>query len=496
MRLLEITEDGGFKLSKDLEEDELPPYTILSHTWGPDEEEVTFQDVQEGTGKHKDGYGKLEFCAKQTRQDRQRHFWVDTCCIDKMNSVELNTAITSMFRWYQKAEKCYVYLFDVPSIHDDVDGSCDESWQSDFRNCRWLKRGWTLQELLAPEVVEFFDKAGRKLGDKASLERHICDITGIPTEALRGGALSSFSIEERFCWQRSRTTKKPEDQAYSLLGICEVSMIPIYGEGKDKAMARLRREIEEVSKGMCHASISITHCRRKVQQLTRTGTERQNFTIPFSLAGVAEAHRFVGREPELEDIHNSLGGDGCRRTVVLHGLGGIGKTQTAVAYARRHRNMYSAVFWFNIQDETLLKQNFAKAAKRILRYHPSASRLSSIDLTGDLNEAVEAVNVWLSEVGNTRWLAIYDNYDNPKIRGSEDAAAMDIGRFLPEADQGSVIVTTRSSQVRLGQCIPMRNLADVHESVAILSSMSRRELSTEGMKVQLSCLCRLLTFYR
>ena len=260
MRLLEVTEDCGLKLTKDLEEGELPSYTILSHTWGPDEEEVTFQDLREGSIKHKDGYGKLEFCAKQTQRDSQRHFWVDTCCIDKSNNVELNTAITSMFRWYQKAEKCYVYLSDVPGVHSDVDGSRDVSWESEFRNCRWLRRGWTLQELLAPEVVEFFDRSGRKLGDKGSLERHICDTTGIPAEALRSRALSSFSIEERFSWQRGRKTKKPEDLAYSFFGICEVSMIPIYGEGRDKAMARLRRELEAASQGKCKRSMNRGHC--------------------------------------------------------------------------------------------------------------------------------------------------------------------------------------------------------------------------------------------
>ena len=218
MRLLEITEGCGLRVTKDLEEHELPKYTILSHTWGRDEEEVMFQDLREGTGRHKDGYCKLEFCAEQTQRDGQGHFWVDTCCIDKSNSVELNTAITSMLRWYQKAEKCYVYLSDVPSIHSDADGSCGGSWQTDFRACRWLTRGWTLQELLAPEIVEFFDSSGKWLGDKTSLERHICDITGIPVEALRGRALTSFSIEERMSWQRSRNTKKPEDLAYSLTG--------------------------------------------------------------------------------------------------------------------------------------------------------------------------------------------------------------------------------------------------------------------------------------
>lgn len=256
MRLLQITLDGGLKLTKDLEEDELPPYTILSHTWGRDEEEVTFRDLYDGTSKDKDGHRKLEFCAKQTQKDGQRYFWIDTCCIDKTNNVELNTAITSMFRWYQKAEKCYVYLSDVASIYSDADDSGGSSWQSEFRSCRWLIRGWTLQELLASQVVEFFDKSGRKLGDKASLERHICEITGIPAEVLRGRPLSSFSIEERFSWQRNRRTKKPEDLAYSLSGICEVCMIPVYGEGWDAAMTRLRRKIQDASQGKCHRHIS------------------------------------------------------------------------------------------------------------------------------------------------------------------------------------------------------------------------------------------------
>lgn len=168
--------------------------------------------------------------------------------------------------------------------------------------------------------------------------------------------------------------------------------------------------------------------------LTRTGLERRSFAIPLHLAGVAETHRFVGRETELEEIHSLFAGDGRRRTVVLHGLGGIDKTQTALAYVRRHKDNYSAVFWFNIQDESLLKQSFAKAAKRILRYHPSAYRLSSVDLNDDLDEVVEAVKAWLSDVGNTRWLAVYDNFDNPKVRGNEDPAAIDIGKFLPDAD--------------------------------------------------------------
>jgi hypothetical protein len=261
MRLLRGVAGDDFEVTKDLDEDEIPPYAILSHTWGPDEDEVSYADIVNRTGSHKSGYQKLAFCAEQARHDGQTYFWVDTCCIDKANNVELNTAITSMFRWYQNAVKCYVYLSDVPGVHTDTDSDSfasdidieirprNISWLDDFRRCRWLTRGWTLQELLAPKEVVFFDNTGRKLGDKVSLERHICDITGIPPEALHGRLLASYSIEERFAWHRSRQTKKAEDQAYSLAGLCGVSMIPIYGEGRDRAMVRLRKEIEEATKG-------------------------------------------------------------------------------------------------------------------------------------------------------------------------------------------------------------------------------------------------------
>lgn len=249
MRLLKTPVVHDLEFTKDFDEDDIPPYAILSHTWGLEEEEVTYTDIVDGTGKSKHGYKKIMFCAEQAHRDGQSYFWVDTCCIDKSNAVELNTAITSMFRWYAKARKCYVYLCDVLITTDQTDFESQATWQPEFRNCRWLTRGWTLQELLAPEAVEFYDRMFQKLGDKKTLERHICDITGIPAAALRGRTLSSFGIEERFSWQSSRKTKKPEDSAYSLSGIFGVSMIPIYGEGQDKAKARLRNEVDNALKG-------------------------------------------------------------------------------------------------------------------------------------------------------------------------------------------------------------------------------------------------------
>ena len=191
----------------------------------------------------------------------------------------------------------------------------------------------------------------------------------------------------------------------------------------------------------------------------------------------------MAREDELAEIHRTLRGDGTRHTVVLRGLGGIGKTQLTIAYASRHRDNYSAIFWLNIKDEDSLKQSFARVAKQILQEHPSARRLRSVDIKENLNEVIDAVKEWLSLPNNTRWLMIYDNYDNPKLAGNTDPAAVDIRKFLPESHQGSVIITTRSSQVKIGHAIRIRKLGDVHDSVKILLNASRREGLVDGKDI-------------
>jgi len=196
MRLLECS-DGKFKLTKDLVHD-IPKYAILSHTWGPDTDEVTFRDLVDGTGEDKIGYQKIRFCAEQARRDGLEYFWVDTCCIDKSNNNELYTAINPIFRWYQNAARCYVYLSGISATSYGNGQQFELAWESAFRAHRWFTRGWTLQELLAPASVEFFTEDGRRLGDKKSLEQQIHEVTGIVVPALRETDLSQFDVEERF----------------------------------------------------------------------------------------------------------------------------------------------------------------------------------------------------------------------------------------------------------------------------------------------------------
>jgi hypothetical protein len=211
MRLLQF-DDDRFSLTE-FAEDESPRYAILSHVWGLDGDEVTYKDILDGTGSGKAGYDKLHFCAAQATKDGLRYCWIDTCCIDKTNAAELTESINSMFRWYQNAIKCYVFLADVstPVSEDDKD--------SQLRNSRWFTRGWTLQELIAPRYVEFFSQKRERLGDRKSLEKQIQQVTGISIHALRGEPLSHFTIDERLSWAANRITKRPEDKVYSLLGI-------------------------------------------------------------------------------------------------------------------------------------------------------------------------------------------------------------------------------------------------------------------------------------
>lgn len=192
----------------------------------------------------------------------------------------------------------------------------------------------------------------------------------------------------------------------------------------------------------------------------------------------------MAREEELEEMHRALSGDGGRRAVVLHGLGGMGKTQLTVAYAKRYRDSYSAIFWVNVKDDDASKQSFTQIASQILREHPLADRLSRVDAEEDNDEVVDAVKAWLSLQGNTRWLMIYDNYDNPKLPYTTDAAAVNIQTYLPESYQGSIIVTTRSSRVNLGHSMKIKKLGNVHDGVRILSNVSRREHLINGERLE------------
>ncbi|KAN0122086.1 Heterokaryon incompatibility protein (HET) domain containing protein, partial [Hyaloscypha variabilis] len=238
MRLLHAS---SFQL-KSFEGDAIPPYAILSHTWG--EDEVSFQDIHGPDASSKVGFKKIQLICSHALEHGLQYVWVDTCCIDKTSSAELSEAINSMFRWYQKSRYCYAYLADVP------DGTDVHSPSSTFATSRWFSRGWTLQELLAPIHLEFFSSGGQELGSRQTLSGTISSITLIGEEYLSApgpnSLLEEASIAKRMSWCSCRNTTRIEDIAYCLLGIFGINMPLLYGEG-ERAFVRLQEEIMKVS---------------------------------------------------------------------------------------------------------------------------------------------------------------------------------------------------------------------------------------------------------
>ncbi|KJK65517.1 ANK ankyrin repeat protein [Aspergillus parasiticus SU-1] len=229
MRLLNTkpSDTGNFIIEEFFGEP--PPYAILSHTW--QEMEVTFQDITTGVIDKK-GFKKVKDCCTFARANGYDYAWIDTCCIDKTSSAELSEALNSMYRWYQEADVCYAYLADVPS--------------KPFAESRWFKRGWTLQELIAPSTVIFLDHEWNELGTRESLRDVLSDITSIPVGILVGDDdVETASVAQRMSWAARRETTRIEDRAYCLMGIFGINMPPIYGEGKN-AFIRLQEEIMKV----------------------------------------------------------------------------------------------------------------------------------------------------------------------------------------------------------------------------------------------------------
>ncbi|KAN0121996.1 HET domain containing protein [Hyaloscypha variabilis] len=217
----------------------IPPYAILSHTWGTNEDEILYEDIEQGNvNKSGPQLFKFEACCKQAFQDGLRYAWIDTCCIPRSDFTELGEAINSMFRWYKNTAVCYAYLADVPAGVDCSDPN------SKFFTSRWFTRGWTLQELLAPKEVRFYDAAWNFLGTKGDMSIAIETITGIPRPVLQGWAsLDTQSVAQRMSLASKRVTKRPEDIAYCLLGLFSVYLSMIYGEGAEEAFSRFQQKI-------------------------------------------------------------------------------------------------------------------------------------------------------------------------------------------------------------------------------------------------------------
>ncbi|TQS33929.1 hypothetical protein Golomagni_05711, partial [Golovinomyces magnicellulatus] len=230
-------------------------YAILSHTWGADE--VSFQDIANlDIARAKAGFSKISKVCQISKDHGYSYVWIDTCCINKESSAELSEAINSMYAWYQAADICYTYLSDLdqppfkglPIGFEQLSYSQlieykDQVLNTPFAKCRWFTRGWTLQELLAQYDVQFYDSSWIPIGDKYILQNVISFICKIEVDVLVDSTkIALQSVWHRMSWAQNRHTSRTEDIAYCLLGIFDINMPLIYGEGH-KAFQRLQEEI-------------------------------------------------------------------------------------------------------------------------------------------------------------------------------------------------------------------------------------------------------------
>ncbi|KAL9612981.1 MAG: hypothetical protein Q9167_002458 [Letrouitia subvulpina] len=241
-----------------------PAYAILSHRWcegveGRDKavrktktrskrrpREVTLQDLRSRSLGHlrrnaalRDSLEKIRGACRRALAEGQRYVWIDSCCIDRTNLFEVSESIRSMFRWYRDAACCFAYLWDVDVDQEVRSSNLLSPPPSPLRNERqeyseWFSRGWTLQELLAPRRLLFFDRRWNKLGTRRALAGEVETATGIPAKYVTdfSAHAEDASVAMKMSWMARRSTTKEEDTAYCLFGIIGVSMDVRYGDGR------------------------------------------------------------------------------------------------------------------------------------------------------------------------------------------------------------------------------------------------------------------------
>ncbi|KAL1644350.1 hypothetical protein SLS61_008857, partial [Didymella pomorum] len=457
MRLLHY--DGhGEPATVSFNDGAIPPYAILSHTWEADAEEVTFADLVTGDGEAKRGYQKIHFCGQQAQQDGLQYFWVDTCCINKADKAELSHAIKSMFRWYQNAARCYVYLSDVSTRKRKVNSMLGKfTWEPAFRASRWFTRGWTLQELLAPSTVEFFSKEGERLGDKASLKSLIHTITCIQHAALNGAPLSQFSVNERLQWREGRMTNREEDGAYSLQGILDVDLAPVYGEGAVGAFRRLMDEVDS--------------SKRCVQDIHSTDPRDDKKRIEETKGGLlADSYRWVLDNATYQQWQQ----DPHSRLLWIKGDPGKGKTMLLCGIIDELKKSTNNVFFFFCQG-TDSRLNSATAVLRGLIYLLVKQQPR---LTCHLRKRYDQAGASLFQDANA-WVALSEMFacmvQNEDLKTSYlavdalDECAMDLPKLL------DLIVRTAASTSRVKWLVSSRNEGHIE-----------RKLRSVGDKAKLS----------
>ena len=468
MRLLKVEDDGGLSFAE-FDEDTKPPYAILSHRWGAEGTEITFEEMQGDTNEKKSGYKKIRLCGKQAQRDGLQYFWVDTCCINKANKAELSLAIQSMFRWYRDSARCYVYLSDVSSSPLDTTLVCDLQ-ESKILKSEWFTRGWTPQELLAPSSVEFFSQEWEKLGDRKSLIQQVHEATGIPHRALQGGALSQFSVSDRLRWIEYRHTTCPEDKAYSIAGVVDIDLAPCYGEGVEGAFRRLHDEIEKSAQ--CIQDLCGTDSRKDKQRIE----EMKGGLLKDAYSWVFHNDSYRHWHADLESRVLWVKGDpGKGKTMLLCGI--IDELQTSTSI----RNATTVSYFFCQANDPRI--NSATAILRGLLYSlvsQQPSLVSSVRKKYDHigRKMFEDANAWI-----TLEAIFADVLQNPGLPPTTyliidalDECVTDLPKFLD-------FIIRHSSASRVKWIVSSRNWPEIEERLEKAGSKVRLSLELNPTSV-------------
>lgn len=349
-------------------------YAILSHTWGQDE--VSF--AQMARLRHpttsKAGFKKIKSFCDIARRHGYEHVWVDTCCIDKRNSAELSEAINSMYRYYREADECYIYLIDVQPTSDRIE------LLARINNSEWNSRGWTLQELLASNKRRFLACDWSGIADHKDLIETISARTRIDQRVLEDRRLvPTVCLAERMSWVSRRQTRRPEDLAYCLLGIFNISIPILYGEGLDKAFRRLQMEIMQTSfdqtlfawMGPYVGSGLLANSPRDFQNTPRLRLWSPTSLTPYSMTNIGLTIRVLdvtNKVPEkkssdgsfLASIHCEGRSDGAWKglAVYLQPVSGINIDITGIGSRRRACRRVKCEEWYWVDSKVLRNAPF------------------------------------------------------------------------------------------------------------------------------------------
>jgi ATP/maltotriose-dependent transcriptional regulator MalT len=187
---------------------------------------------------------------------------------------------------------------------------------------------------------------------------------------------------------------------------------------------------------------------------------------------------FIGRDRELEQLRTWLTPRPKRQNVVaLCGLGGMGKTQLSIQFARKFVDTYSSVFWLNGKDENTLKAGLAALAAQVVENYTPPSVNDAQEQEQEQERMAQQARQWLSRPDNDRWLVVYDNYDDPRLPGMDSSTGYDIRHFFPHRAHGSILITTRSPRLTYAKQLRLNKIDNIDQSLSILATRSGREIN-------------------